>query len=179
MAQAIASAEQQTGGKAIGSGIEDQDGAIFLEVTVLKDGQRRKVLVDATASPEMMIGSWCGTKFVPRRVASRPGLSDVAAVRHNAVQIKSSLIPAARPGDADHGTALFFEKDSQEPPVLLVHGSCCDLSHRLGPAVRALRQSRRQGCGRRPTRAWSARHATPALHPCSSSPMTLRGCATS
>ena len=126
MAQAIASAEQQTGGKAIGSGIEDQDGAIFLEVTVLKDGQRRKVLVDATASPEMMIGSWCGTKFVPRRVASRPGLSDVAAVRHNAVQIKSSLIPAARPGDADHGTALFFEKDSQEPPVLLVHGSCCD-----------------------------------------------------
>ncbi len=46
MAQAIAAAEQQTGGKAVGSGIEDQDGAVFLEVQVLKDNRRQKVLVD-------------------------------------------------------------------------------------------------------------------------------------
>ena len=46
MIQAITAAEQQTGGKAVGTGIEDQDGTVFLEVQVLKDGQRQKVLVD-------------------------------------------------------------------------------------------------------------------------------------
>lgn len=46
LVQAIATAEQQTGGKAVGAGIEDQDGTVFLEVQVLKDNQRQKVLVD-------------------------------------------------------------------------------------------------------------------------------------
>lgn len=46
MTQAIAAAEQQTGGKAVGTGIEDQDGTVFLEVQVLKNGQRQKVLID-------------------------------------------------------------------------------------------------------------------------------------
>jgi uncharacterized membrane protein YkoI len=40
MAQAIATAEQKTGGKTVGTGIEDQDGTVFLEVQVLKDNQR-------------------------------------------------------------------------------------------------------------------------------------------
>jgi uncharacterized membrane protein YkoI len=46
MVQAIATAEQQTGDKAVGSGIEDQDGTVFFEVEVLKDNQRHKVLID-------------------------------------------------------------------------------------------------------------------------------------
>lgn len=46
MAQAIATAEQQVGGKAVGTGIEDQDGTVYLEVQVVKDGARQKVLVD-------------------------------------------------------------------------------------------------------------------------------------
>ena len=46
MAQAIATAEQKTGGKAVGAGIEDQDGTVFLEVQVLKDSQRHSVLID-------------------------------------------------------------------------------------------------------------------------------------
>lgn len=46
MAQAIATAEQQVGGKAVGSGIEDQDGTVYLEVQVAKDGARHKVLID-------------------------------------------------------------------------------------------------------------------------------------
>lgn len=46
MAQAIAAAEQATGGKAVGSGIEDQDGTVHFEVTVLKDNTRHKVLID-------------------------------------------------------------------------------------------------------------------------------------
>jgi uncharacterized membrane protein YkoI len=46
MAQAIATAEQETGGKAVGTGIEDQDGTVFLEVQVLKDNQSQSVLID-------------------------------------------------------------------------------------------------------------------------------------
>lgn len=46
MAQAMATAEQQVGGKAVGTGIEDQDGTVYFEVQVLKDGKRQKVLVD-------------------------------------------------------------------------------------------------------------------------------------
>src|SRR4051812_34675567 len=46
MAQAIAAAEQRTGGKAVSTGIEDQDGAVFLEVTVVANSRRQKVLVD-------------------------------------------------------------------------------------------------------------------------------------
>jgi uncharacterized membrane protein YkoI len=46
MAQAIATAEQQVGGKSVGSGIEDQDGTVYFEVQVLKDGARQKVLID-------------------------------------------------------------------------------------------------------------------------------------
>ena len=46
MAQAIAVAEQQVGGWAVGSGIEDQDGTVYYEVQVVKDGSRQKVLID-------------------------------------------------------------------------------------------------------------------------------------
>ena len=46
MAQAIAAAENQVGGKAVGSGIEDENGTVAFEVEVLKDGQRHEVLVD-------------------------------------------------------------------------------------------------------------------------------------
>jgi uncharacterized membrane protein YkoI len=46
MTQAIAVAESQVGGKAVGSGIEDQNGTVAFEVEVLKDGQRHKVLID-------------------------------------------------------------------------------------------------------------------------------------
>ena len=46
MAQAIATAEQHVGGKAVGTGIEDQDGTVSFEVQVLKDGARQKVLID-------------------------------------------------------------------------------------------------------------------------------------
>ena len=46
LSQALATAEQSTGGKAVDAGIEDQDGAVHFEVTVLKDGAHQKVLVD-------------------------------------------------------------------------------------------------------------------------------------
>ncbi|MDE2478606.1 MAG: cobalamin-binding protein [Betaproteobacteria bacterium] len=49
--------------------------------------------------PDIIIGSWCGKKFSPQRVAARAGWQDVPAVREGALhEIKSPLI--LQPGPA-------------------------------------------------------------------------------
>lgn len=49
--------------------------------------------------PEIIVGSWCGKKFRPERVAARPGWGDVAAVRDDQLfEIKSADI--LQPGPA-------------------------------------------------------------------------------
>jgi iron complex transport system substrate-binding protein len=49
--------------------------------------------------PDLIVGSWCGKKFRPERVAARPGFSRTPAVQKQHIyEIKSSLIlpgPAA------------------------------------------------------------------------------------
>jgi iron complex transport system substrate-binding protein len=51
------------------------------------------------AAPDIVIGSWCGKKFRPERVAARPGWADVPAVRDGELhEIKSPLI--LQPGPA-------------------------------------------------------------------------------
>jgi uncharacterized membrane protein YkoI len=57
IAQAIATAEQQTGGKAVGTGIEDQNGTMFLEVRVLKDNQEHSVLIDPQSGQVVKIAT--------------------------------------------------------------------------------------------------------------------------
>ena len=43
--------------------------------------------------PDLIIGSWCGKKFRPERVAARPGFAQIPAVqRQDLYEIKSSLI---------------------------------------------------------------------------------------
>jgi iron complex transport system substrate-binding protein len=50
-------------------------------------------------SPDLIIGSWCGKKFRPEKVAARPGFEQIPAVRHGALyEIKSPLI--LQPGPA-------------------------------------------------------------------------------
>ena len=50
-------------------------------------------------APDIVIGSWCGKKFRPERVASRPGWDDVPAVRDGELhEVKSPLI--LQPGPA-------------------------------------------------------------------------------
>jgi iron complex transport system substrate-binding protein len=50
-------------------------------------------------NPEIIIGSWCGKKFMPERVAARPGWSEIPAVRQDCLfEIKSSEI--LQPGPA-------------------------------------------------------------------------------
>jgi iron complex transport system substrate-binding protein len=51
------------------------------------------------AAPDIIVGSWCGKKFVPARVAARPGFATTPAVRTGFVrEIKSPLI--LQPGPA-------------------------------------------------------------------------------
>jgi iron complex transport system substrate-binding protein len=51
------------------------------------------------ARPDIIVGSWCGKKFRPDRVAARPGWQDVPAVRDGELhEIKSPLI--LQPGPA-------------------------------------------------------------------------------
>ncbi len=50
-------------------------------------------------NPDIIIGSWCGKKFRPERVAARPGWQEISAVRNGQLfEIKSSLI--LQPGPA-------------------------------------------------------------------------------
>src|SRR5262249_62417628 len=56
------------------------------------------------AKPDIIIGSWCGKKFVPAKVAARPGFADVPAVRDGFLrEIKSPLILQAGPAAFDGG----------------------------------------------------------------------------
>jgi iron complex transport system substrate-binding protein len=51
------------------------------------------------AAPDIIVGSWCGKKFVPARVAARPGFDAIPAVRTGHLrEIKSALI--LQPGPA-------------------------------------------------------------------------------
>ena len=45
------------------------------------------------AAPDIIIGSWCGKKFVPAKVAARPGFAQVPAVATGWLrEVKSTLI---------------------------------------------------------------------------------------
>ncbi len=50
-------------------------------------------------APDIIIGSWCGKKFQPEKVAARPGFDTLPAVQNSAIfEIKSPLI--LQPGPA-------------------------------------------------------------------------------
>ncbi|HEX9886558.1 MAG TPA: cobalamin-binding protein [Longimicrobiales bacterium] len=64
---------------------------------------RNRIVADPTEvvrrSPDLIVGSWCGRKFQPERVKSRPGWDAIPAVRDGHVhEIKSSII--LQPGPA-------------------------------------------------------------------------------
>ena len=56
--------------------------------------------------PDLIIGSWCGKKFRPERVALRPGFDRIPAVQHQDMyEIKSSLILQPGPAALTDGLA--------------------------------------------------------------------------
>ena len=89
---------------------------VFAERAAFKTA-RDRIVTSAdviTASPDIIIGSWCGKKFVPRKVAARPGFSDIPAVRSGFVrEIKSTVIlqpgPAALTDGLDALVAILEE----------------------------------------------------------------------
>ena len=88
---------------------------VFPERAVMSMG-RDRVLVDvlepARRAPDLILGSWCGKKFRPEKVAAREGWGDVPAVRHGQLhEIKSCDIlqpgPAALTDGLEQMHALF------------------------------------------------------------------------
>jgi iron complex transport system substrate-binding protein len=60
--------------------------------------------------PDIIIGSWCGKKFRPERVAARPGWSEVPAVRESQLyEIKSSEILQPGPAALTDGVQKIHE----------------------------------------------------------------------
>lgn len=80
----------------IAGGIE-----VFPDLSRKKSAPERIVTPDMViaAAPDIIVGSWCGKKFVPARVAARPGFDAIPAVRDGWLhEIKSPLI--LQPGPA-------------------------------------------------------------------------------
>jgi iron complex transport system substrate-binding protein len=88
----------------------------FPELSNKKSAPERIVLPEQVieARPDIIIGSWCGKKFVPAKVAARPGFDTIPAVRDNFLrEIKSPLIlqpgPAALTDGLDAIAAIIEE----------------------------------------------------------------------
>jgi iron complex transport system substrate-binding protein len=80
----------------IAGGIE-----VFPALSMQKNARDRIVSAPEliAAAPDIIVGSWCGKKFVPAKVAARPGFAEIAAVRDGFLrEIKSPLI--LQPGPA-------------------------------------------------------------------------------
>jgi iron complex transport system substrate-binding protein len=74
---------------------------VFADRAAGKSAQERIVTAPEVVErmPDIIIGSWCGKKFRPEKVAARPGFNRTPAVRKGAIhEIKSPLI--LQPGPA-------------------------------------------------------------------------------
>jgi iron complex transport system substrate-binding protein len=74
---------------------------VFQPLAAKKSAKERIVTADQViaASPDIVIGSWCGKKFAPQKFAARPGFDAIPAVRDGFLrEIKSPLI--LQPGPA-------------------------------------------------------------------------------
>ncbi len=75
---------------------------VFPELALQAGGKGRVIadpLEPARRAPDLIVGSWCGKKFRPEKVAARAGWQDVPAVRHGRLhEIKSCDI--LQPGPA-------------------------------------------------------------------------------
>jgi iron complex transport system substrate-binding protein len=74
---------------------------VFPELALRKNAKDRIVTAEQViaAEPDIVIGSWCGKKFVAGKVAARPGFARIPAVADGYLrEIKSALI--LQPGPA-------------------------------------------------------------------------------
>ncbi|HVV61105.1 MAG TPA: cobalamin-binding protein [Pseudolabrys sp.] len=74
---------------------------VFPQIATRKNAKDRIVTAAdvIAARPDIIIGSWCGKKFVPGKVAARPGFAAIPAVANGWLrEVKSTLI--LQPGPA-------------------------------------------------------------------------------
>jgi iron complex transport system substrate-binding protein len=99
---------------------------VFPQLAVRKNAKDRIVSGDevVAAQPDIIIGSWCGKKFVPAKVAARPGFAQIPAVASGFLrEVKSTLIlqpgPAALTDGLDALSAIVAEwVESGPAPVI-------------------------------------------------------------
>lgn len=61
-------------------------------------------------SPDIIIGSWCGKKFRPERVADRPGWQSIPAIRDGEIhEIKSPIILQPGPAAVSDGLSALHD----------------------------------------------------------------------
>ena len=89
---------------------------VFPDLSMKKSASERIVTPDAViaAAPDIIIGSWCGKKFVADKLAARPGFDAIPAVKNGWLhEIKSPLIlqpgPAALTDGLDAIVAIITE----------------------------------------------------------------------
>lgn len=81
---------------------------IFAELAAGQAARQRIVSPEEVIrrAPDIIIGSWCGKKFRPDRVAARPGFDAIPAVRqHRLHEIKSAIILQPGPAALTDGLA--------------------------------------------------------------------------
>ena len=90
---------------------------VFPELAVQSLGKDR-IIADSHSiverAPDIVIGSWCGKKFRPEKVAARPGWQDMPAVRNGQIfEIKSADILQPGPAALTDGVAQLHRIFSQ------------------------------------------------------------------
>ena len=81
---------------------------VFADRRTGKSAKERFVTADEVIrrAPDIIIGSWCGKKFRPEKLASRPGFDGIPAVQRGALhEIKSPLILQPGPAALTDGLA--------------------------------------------------------------------------
>ncbi len=90
---------------------------VFPELALQPMGKDRIIAEGQTIverAPDIVIGSWCGKKFRPEKVAARPGWQDVPAVRNGQLfEIKSADILQPGPAALTDGVAQLHRIFSQ------------------------------------------------------------------
>ena len=111
------------------------------------------------AAPDIIVGSWCGKKFVPAKVAARPGFAAIPAVRDGWLrEIKSPLI--LQPGPA----ALTDGLDALEGIIAEWAAQPASQRERVGEIVEGRRPApaRRTACSGRAVRSAAPADRAPA-----------------
>ena len=94
----------------VGEVIEAAGGENCFADLALKPLGRDRIIADPAEvvrrAPDIILGSWCGKKFRPEKVAARPGWGEIPAVRSGELhEIKSSVILQPGPAALTDGLA--------------------------------------------------------------------------